>query len=319
MTEFAGFAPSPVPAEPSAESARLVRRMSGNRRLQARSRPRGLSLRLNRLAIQVFGHAWRSPKGARDVRFGDARGRFVSTSDSDRVRGVLLWVHGGGFVAGTPRMDQHIAAGYCGPIGIPAFVPRYRRAPEHTFPAAADDVLAAYRGLLEQGYAAPEIRVAGLSAGGALVAGLLGDLTRDGLPMPGAVLLVSPLLDLTTATLRRTDAVTRDPFISPDFVERANLAYAGDTPLTHPRLDVLSADMRRWPPILVQTGGLECVSGDARLLGSRMRAAGSPCEVQLWPGQIHGFPFFKIPEGRAAFAYGVRFLADPPVTRPGAA
>ncbi|MGH3878739.1 MAG: alpha/beta hydrolase [Actinophytocola sp.] len=232
---------------------------------------------------------------------------------------MLLWVHGGGFVAGTPRMDQHGAAGYGKQIGIPAFVPRYRRAPEHTFPAASDDVLAAYKGLLSEGFAAPDIRMAGISAGGALVAGLLGDIDREGLPMPGAVLLLSPVLDLTAATIRRTDATTRDPMLSPDFIERTNLVYANGTPFTHPRLDILGADMSHWPPILVQTGGLECISGDAELLGSRMRAAGAPCEVQLWPGQIHGFQFFKTPEGRASIDYATRFLADRPVTRRGVA
>lgn len=297
------------PATPSPESVRIVKRMSGNRKLQDRMRPHGLSLRLNRLAMQVFGHAWRSPKDAREASYGGVSGRFVSTSDTSD--GLLLWVHGGAFVAGTPRMDQHMAAAY----GLPAFVPRYRLAPKHRFPAAADDVLAAYRGLLDAGLAASSIRLVGLSAGGALAAGLLGDLAREALPMPGAVLLLSPVLDLTTATVHRTDAVTRDPSISPDFVERTNLVYAGGTPLTHPRLDVLGADMSRWPPTLVQTGGLECVSGDAELLGTRMRAAGARCEVQLWPGQIHGFQFFKTPEGRAATAYATTFLANPPVTR----
>jgi monoterpene epsilon-lactone hydrolase len=313
MTEQTYFAPSPVPDEPSPESQRLVKRMSGNRKLSERTHPRGMSLRMARLSMRVFGQAWRSPKGALGVRFGDVRGRLVSTSDSDWPRGVLLWVHGGGLVSGTPRMDQHIAAGYCERIGIPAFVPRYRLAPEHPFPAAADDVLDAYRALLGEGFAASSIRLAGVSAGGALVAGLLGDLTREGLEMPGAALLISPVLDLTAATAHRTDAAKRDPFISPTYIERAKLAYAAGTPMTHPRLDLLGADMRGWPPILVQTGGLECVSGDAELLGARMRAAGARCEVQLWPGQIHGFTFFKTPEGRAAFDYGARFLES--VTR----
>jgi epsilon-lactone hydrolase len=316
MTEQTGFAPSPIPERPSPESQRLVKRMSGNRKLSEHTHPRGLGLRTARLTMRVFGQAWRSPKGARGVRFGDVRGRFVSTSDTGEKDGVLLWVHGGGLVAGTPRMDQHMAAGYCAKIGIPAFVPRYRLAPEHPFPAAADDVLDAYRALLGEGFAASSIRLAGLSAGGALVAGLLGDLARDGLEMPAAALLISPVLDLTAATARRTDAVTRDPFISPGYIERAKLAYAAGTPMTHPRLDLLGADMRRWPPILVQTGALECVSGDAELLGSRMRAAGARCEVQLWPGQIHGFPFFKTPEGRAALDYGTRFLAEPPSHSP---
>lgn len=317
MTEHAGFAPNPVPAEPSAESARLVSRMSRNRKLSARLRPRGSGLAMLRLSTNLFGRAWWSPGGTRTARYGGVRGRQVSTPDTSH--GVLLWLHGGGFVSGTPRVDQWTAARYCAAAGLSAFVPRLRLAPEHPFPAAPDDVLAAYRGLLEAGFTAADIRLAGVSSGGALVTGLLGDIEREGLPMPGAALLLSPVLDLTTATAYRTDAAQADPFVAPVMIERANLAYADGTPFTHPRLDVLGADMRRWPPVLVQTGALECVSGDAELLRDEMHAAGAPCEVQLWPGQIHGFMFFKTPEGRSAFAYGARFLADPPVTRRDAA
>jgi acetyl esterase/lipase len=317
MTEHTGFAPSPVPAEPSAESARMVKRMSGNRTLSAKLKPRGFGLAVLRLSTNLFGRAWWSPKGSRPARYGGVPGRQMSTSDT--THGIVLWVHGGAFVSGTPRVDQWLAARYCAAAGLAAFVPRYRLAPKHPFPAAPDDVLAAYRGLLDAGYAARDVRVVGVSAGGALVAGLLGDLGREGLPMPGAVLLLSPLLDLTTATAHRTDTATRDPFVAPEAIERTNLAYADGTPFTHPRLDVLGADMRGWPPILVQTGALECVAGDAELLGARMRAAGAPCEVQLWPGQIHAFMAFPIPEGQSAFAHGARYLADPPVTRRGAA
>jgi acetyl esterase/lipase len=174
MTEHTGFAPSPIPAEPSPESVRLAKRLSGGRKLQARIRPHGVSLRLLRLATALAGRAWWSPKGSRAARFGGVRGRQVSTSDT--THGILLWLHGGGFVSGTPRMDQWLAARYAAAARLPAFVPRYRLAPEHPFPAAADDVLAAYRGLLDEGFTAKDIRVAGVSSGGALAAGLLGDL-----------------------------------------------------------------------------------------------------------------------------------------------
>src|SRR5262245_20183757 len=138
MTEHTGFAPSPVPTEPSAESVRLVKRMAGNRKVQDRMAPRGFGLRMLRLSIRVLGRAWWSPKGARTVRYGGVRGRMVSTSDT--THGVILWVHGGGFVSGTPRMDQWLAARYAAAAGLPAFVPWYPLAPEHPFPAAADEV-----------------------------------------------------------------------------------------------------------------------------------------------------------------------------------
>jgi acetyl esterase/lipase len=195
--------------------------------------------------------------------------------------------------------------------GLPVFLPHYRLAPEHPFPAAANDVLDAYIALLHQGFPADRIRLGGQSAGGVLVCGLLGDLGRGGLPMPAGVLLVSAVLDLSAESARRCDAANPDPCCSPAAIKRTNQAYTANTPLSDPRLDVLGADMRAWPPILVQVGGTECLVGEAEQLGAAMRAAGGRCEVQIWPGQIHGFIAIgakTVPEARAALDYGAEFL-----------
>jgi acetyl esterase/lipase len=314
MTEFTGFAASPIPAQPSQESVRLRKRMAPNRRMQERARPSGMSLRFNRLIFNTFGLFARPPKGAtaKAVRYDNGvRGRLVTGRDADPANGVLLWVHGGGFVSGTPRLEQAMAGAYAEAAKIPAFLPRYRFPPEHPFPAGADDLLEAYRCLLRQGFPADRIRVGGLSSGGALAAGLLGDIGREGLPMPAAALLVSPVLQLSAESAHQRDARSPDPTISPNFVERMSRAYAGDTPLSHPRLDYLAADLRDWPPVLVQVGGAECLAADAELLGAAMHAASGRCEVQVWPGQVHGFPAIgakKVPEAQAALAYGSRFL-----------
>jgi monoterpene epsilon-lactone hydrolase len=214
-------------------------------------------------------------------------------------------------VAGNPRLEQEVAAAYAEAARVPAFLPRYRFPPECPFPAGADDVLDAYLCLLRQGIPATRIRIGGLSAGGALVAGLLGDIGRGGLPMPSAAVMLSPVLQLSAEAAHQRDAASPDPTISPNFIERMSKAYAGDTPLSHPRLDYLSADMRNWPPVLVQVGGLECVAAEAELLGTAMRAAGARCEIQVWPGQIHGFSAIgakTVPEAKAAIAYGSQFL-----------
>lgn len=156
--------------------------------------------------MHTFGLFARPPRSgtARWVRYANGvRGRLVSGPDADPDNGVLLWIHGGAFVSGTPLPEQEMAAGYAEAARIPAFLPRYRLAPEHPFPAAADDVLAAYCCLLDQGFAPTRIRVGGMSAGCALAAGLLGDLVRDGLPMLAAALLVSPMLQLSAEATRR--------------------------------------------------------------------------------------------------------------------
>ena len=310
MSQFSGFAASPIPAQPSVESVRLLTRLSRNRRMTERVQAHGLSLRLLRLTMNVAGFVGRTPKGARDVRYGQVRGRLVPGGEAD---GVLLWIHGGGFVSGSPRLDQGLVACYCELSGLPAFSPYYRLAPEHPFPAAADDVLAAYIALLHQGFSGDKIRIAGMSSGGALVLGLLGDIARGGLPMPARVLLLSPMLDLSTESARKRDVINPDPFVSPESIDRTNKAYIGDASLTEPRLNVLGADMSSWPPILVQTGGLECIAADAELLGDAMQAAGAPCEIQIWPGQVHGFHGLglkRVPEAKAAVHYGGQFLAS---------
>jgi monoterpene epsilon-lactone hydrolase len=122
--------------------------------------------------------------------------------------------------------------------------------------------------------------------------------------------MLSPFLDLAGADLDRRDAARRDPFAPPARARECGLAYAGAYAFTHRRLDVLRGDKRRWPPVLIQVGDTECLLGDSERLAEAVRAAGVPCELQIWPGQVHVFPAFfpLIPEGRQAIRYAGSFL-----------
>lgn len=316
MDEYVAPALGPVPTEPSEQSQQFMRRMRGARAMHERVKPHGLSLRTFRLMTEATARLGRMPSGVttRSVRYGSTvRGRLSTVRGTEPDGRMLLWLHGGGFISGSPRAQQKFVAQHCLTSGLPTFIPRYRRAPERPFPAAADDVLRAYRTLLAEGFDAADIRLAGESSGGALAVGLLADLKRHELPMPGAVLLLSPLLDLSLEHAKARDAVWPDPWGSPGFAERANQAYVGDTPLSDPRLDLLGADMRGWPPTLVQVGGTECLVDDVERFGAAMRAAGACCEVQLWPRQVHCFALLgdKVPEATAAREYAARFLAAP--------
>lgn len=315
MSEFTGFAANPIPAQPSPESEKLLRSAPRMRRGMQQSQPHGISLRINRAIFASAALTVAAPKGgsATRVRYADGvRGRFVKGPGADPANGILLWIHGGAFISGSPRLEQLLAAGYAAAARIPALLPRYGRPPEHPFPAAADDVLAAYRTLLDQGYPAEKIRIGGLSAGGALTLGLLGDIGRAGLPMPAKVLLSSPVVQLSAELAHQRDAQHPDPYCAPDYIERTSRCYAGQTPLTDPRLDHLAADMRGWPPVLIQVGGTECLLAEARALASEVWAAGGRCEVQVWPGQVHAFAMLgarkPLPEADAALGYGARFL-----------
>jgi acetyl esterase/lipase len=270
-------------------------------------------LRMVREAFDTVGLT-PMPRGTRveAVADGDVRGLWITGRRSSQANGVVLYLHGGGFVFGSLRTHKHLVAALSAATGRPAFLVDYRRAPEHPFPAAADDALAGYRWLLTNGHAPESITVMGDSAGGHLVAGLLADLSRRRLPMPGAAVMFSPFLDLTCDELADRDRARRDPFVPPARAMECGRTYAGDYALTHSRLNVLKANKRRWPPVLIQVGDTECLLGDSERMAESLRTAGVHCELQVWPGQVHVFPAFYplIPEGRAAISYVGAFVRD---------
>ncbi|GAB3437637.1 alpha/beta hydrolase [Actinophytocola sediminis] len=298
----------PVPVTPSVQSRALAQLLMTSLRplgdlLRITSNP---ALRMVREAFDTVGLT-PLPRGTRitDVADGDPGGQWISGRGADRSAGIILYLHGGGFAFGSRRTHRHFVAALSAATGRPAFLADYRRAPEHPFPAAADDVLAAYRWLLGAGYDPAEIVVMGDSAGGHLVACLLADLSRRRLPMPAAAVLFSPFLDLTCAQVDERDAIRRDPFVPPARARECGRTYAGEHPTSHRRLDVLRAPKRRWPPVLIQVGDTECLLGDSERLAEGILADGGTCELQIWPGQVHVFPAFYpvLPEGRAAIRY----------------
>ncbi|OLF09452.1 hypothetical protein BLA60_20045 [Actinophytocola xinjiangensis] len=297
---------NPVPATPSVASRALAQLlMTGLRPLGERLPiTRGPALRVVREAFDTVGLT-PLPRGTTVAATDGQPGLMITGRDADRSAGVLLYLHGGGFAFGSRRTHRHFVAALSAATGRPALLADYRRPPEHPFPAAADDALAAYRWLLAAGHAPEEIVVMGDSAGGHLTAGLLADLTRRRLPMPAAAVLFSPFLDLACAEVDDRDAARRDPFVPPARAKECGRSYAGTHPTSHRRLDVLAAPKRRWPPVLIQVGDTECLLGDSERLAAGIRAAGGECELQVWPGQVHVFPAFYpvLPEGRAAIRY----------------
>lgn len=220
---------------------------------------------------------------------------------------AILYLHGGGFVCCSPRTHRGLIARLSAGSGTPAFALEYRLAPRYRCPAAADDVLNAYRWLLANGYRADRIVVAGDSAGGHLALGLGIALRAAGLPLPGGLLLLSPLVDFSGDTAAEHDALLRDPYLSARLAKRALRLYgvSGD-----PRLELLRGDVSGLPPILLQAGGAEMLSGDARALAALVDAAGGDCTLQVWPGQVHVFQalYRLVPEARAALAHAGGFV-----------
>ncbi|MEV6071372.1 alpha/beta hydrolase [Nocardia sp. NPDC052001] len=246
------------------------------------------------------------------ISVGDHRAAVVNAVDADPRDGVMLYLHGGGFVLGSPDSHRAVAARLSRSAGVPVLLPAYRKAPEHPFPAAADDVLFWYRHLLSQGVTPDRIVVGGDSAGGHLLCGLIEQLRATGLPVPAGAVLFSPLLDLGLVDGDERAARRRDPFSSAAFARRAVEVYLGEVDPEDPRVDVLSADFGGWPPTLIQVGGTEMLLEDARALAAALAAAGVPHQLQVWRGQVHSFHLMSMvaPEPRRALEDAGRFVRD---------
>lgn len=201
---------------------------------------------------------------------------------------VLLYLHGGAFMIGGPETHRGICASLAKRAGIDVCALDYRLAPEHPYPAARDDVVAAYRALLDAGYRAEQIAIGGDSAGGNL--SLVGSLRiRElGLPTPAALVCFSPATDFTGEQMHEPPA--GDQLIHPSWIEQAAELYCpADLPRDDPGLSPVFADLSQLPPTLIQVGEDELLLNDSLRLAERAQAAGASVRLERYPGLWHVF------------------------------
>ncbi|MET8867977.1 alpha/beta hydrolase [Nonomuraea sp. NPDC004580] len=202
---------------------------------------------------------------------------------------VVLFLHGGGYVVGSPRTHAALAGELARRARTRIVSLDYRLAPEHRFPAAVDDGLAAYRELLERGTSPSAIALAGDSAGGGLSVATLLAAREAGLPMPAGAVLFSPWADLTLTGASMEGKLGADPvFVRADIEGyRTHYLGAGDpaAPLASPAL----ADLTGLPPLLVQAGSNELLLDDSVRLAAGAGAAGVDVTLRVWGGLPHVF------------------------------
>ncbi|MFQ6396776.1 alpha/beta hydrolase [Nocardia sp. KC 131] len=244
------------------------------------------------------------------VRSGVVRGEWVRAPGVDFGLRAIYYIHGSGYVLCSARTHRGLASQLSRKTGLPVFLTDYRLAPEHRFPAAADDVEAGYRWLLGRGIAPQDLVIACDSAGGHLALDLLIENGRRSRPQPAAVAMFSPLIDLTLALAAEQERRQRDPIISARAASRLPYAYTRDLPADTPRLRLTVPPGIALPPMLVQAGGTEMLSADARHLHEMVLAAGGSCELEIWPGQVHVFQALPLltPEANRALDRVADFL-----------
>jgi cyclohexanone monooxygenase len=240
---------------------------------------------------------------------GGVSGEWVEPIDA-RATDTLLYLHGGAFVACSARTHRPITAAFAR-LGYRVFVPDYRLAPEHPFPAAPDDAIAAWRGLRAL-HGGGRLVVAGESAGGNLALGLLHGLREAGDPLPDACAVFSPVTDFGGGSASRITNRDRDAMFGgdelPDLVARA---YLGDADPTQPRASPLFGDFNGLPPLLVHVAEDEVLRDDALRLAARAQAAGVTVELEVYPGVPHAWQMLhRLPEARRSIAAASRFLRE---------
>jgi acetyl esterase/lipase len=230
------------------------------------------------------------------VRFrradGQVRGEWVEAPGiATREESVLLYVHGGAFVAGSTRSHRGLVAELSARTQRSVFSLDYRLAPEHRFPAAADDVLRAYSWLLARGVPAARIVVVGDSAGGHLALGLGPRAIRAGVPVPAGIVAFSPVVDVSMALCAAYEREHgRDGLFAGADAGRAAIGlYHRGTPPDHPELTLTRDDLSGMPPVLIQASSTEMLADDARHYAAALEAAGGDVRLRLWPRQYHVF------------------------------
>ena len=189
---------------------------------------------------------------------------------------MLLWLHGGAYCLGSPRTHADMAGALARRAGTGALLPDYRLAPEHVFPAAVDDALAAWEALRAEGLPAGRIALGGDSAGGGLAFALLHLILAAGAPPPACVVAFSPWVDLTLAGASLRRLAWRDALLPARRLAEIRDQYLAGADPRDPRASPHLGRFRGAPPVLIQASRAEVLLDDARLMAARLAADGAP-------------------------------------------
>jgi acetyl esterase/lipase len=265
----------------------------------------------------VHGHPVAPDTRVEWTELGGIRCAWVDTPETrDRSR-VLLLCHGGAYIAAGGDGYLFYAEMLAGPCASRVLLVDYRLAPEHRHPAAIDDCVDAYRGLLEAGYAPERIAFMGDSCGGALAIASLLRLRDSGITLPAAAVTLGGWFDLEApepAEGSAPDGAVRDPFAHPEFTRARGRDYVGpDGDVRDPLVSPVHADLTGLPPLLLQSGEVDLTHADAERLAEAARRVGVSVKVDVVPEMIHGFQGLAnigIPEAVDALDRAGRFIAS---------
>jgi monoterpene epsilon-lactone hydrolase len=264
-----------------------------------------------RAAVARQDRLLRAPRGieAREIRVGGVPCVRLHNRNARGER-TILYLHGGGFVLGSPATVRDLAGRLALAAGAHAVLADYALAPERRYPAALEDCAAVYGALVGSGVAPSELSVAGDSAGGNLSALLAQRLRDKGGERPACLYMISPSTDLSLSGESMATRADVDPMLSSAWIRQCVDAYLGDTPPRIPGASPLFADHAELPPTLIQVGSDEILLSDAERYAARSFDAGVDATLEVWNGLFHDFQLFGLilPEARDALGRAGHFI-----------
>jgi monoterpene epsilon-lactone hydrolase len=245
--------------------------------------------RILRLTLPPAGVDYRASAVSGISEIGAIRGEVVSQRSGGHAAAdrVVLYLHGGAYCVGSPQTHRAITGRLAMNADAHVFALDYRLAPEHPFPAALEDAVAAFRGLLAAGFESRRITLAGDSAGGGLAVATAVRLRELGLATPAALVLLSPWVDL--AREHPEPPLPSEVMLSGAWVAECARHYLAGRAATEPLASPITADLRGLPPTLIQAGTDETLLDDSQRLHAALSAANGVSELQVYPHRWHVF------------------------------
>lgn len=277
-----------------------------------KSKPRPIGWPARRKRLDEVGAVW---PVADDVELtavdvNGVPGEYSIVPGSDLSR-VLMFFHGGGYCSGSINSHRRLVTEAGRAAKLRTLAVGYRLAPEHPFPAAYEDALTVWRFLRNQGIAAAHIAIGGDSAGAALTLALISRLRDAHEELPACAWLISPWTDLAMSGSTLASKAEVDPLIHKEYLnELANAYLPSGMDRKDSRVSPLYADLRNFPPMLIQIGSNETLLDDATRLAARAGAAAVAVTLEIWPNMIHAWPLWNahLEDGRRALASAGGFI-----------
>jgi acetyl esterase/lipase len=278
---------------------------------QLKNNPMPTELKAMREAYEGMGQMFPLPPTARVAaeELGGRPAEWHIAEGAARSAGIVLYLHGGGYAIGSLATHRHLCAEIARLTGLATVALDYRLGPEHRFPAAVDDALAAYRQILA-GYPGARVVFAGDSAGAGLVMATLLAARDAGLAMPAGAYCMSPWVDLVVTGQSLETKAASDPLASRETLLLMAERYLGDGDAHNPLASPILGDLRGLPPLFIQVGSAEVLLDDSIRLAQAAGNADVTATLEIWPHMIHVWPFFfpAFPEAEDALGRACDFL-----------